>query len=214
MTRMSYLKFPIGNVSRMNSAILQDTTKVSLASYSVDNDSWTENGITFNNAPAGSATAQSSVVVTNQAEYYEFDVIAYVKAQLNGDKVVSFLIKDPATKEKSFSFNSKEKGQNIPQLLIDTVPSNASLFVENLDKFPANKAIKLNLLILYVQIHLCLLQLYKWQHTMDVVVLLKKFSGFTKDPQPKLLYVDIWAQMHRWCCPVIQQVQVLQPAEL
>ena len=42
----------------------------------------------------------------------------------------------------NLSFKSKEKGQNIPELVIDTTPviiSTASLYVENLDKFPSNE---------------------------------------------------------------------------
>lgn len=153
-TRASYLKFSLDtfNVAsaklRIYGRNADNTTSTDISAYGIDTDSWTENGITFNNAPAASSSAITSVGVTDQAKYYEFDVTAYVKAQAAGDKVVSFLIKDIINQNRTIVFNSKENTANPPQLVIQTsgkaVPpvtptqSNALLVVENPDRFPSN----------------------------------------------------------------------------
>ncbi|WP_018611218.1 DUF7594 domain-containing protein [Segetibacter koreensis] len=149
-TRASYLKFSLGNASKVGAAKLRifgrnadNTASVNISAYSVDNDSWTESTITFSNAPTASTTALSSASVTDQSQYYEFDVTDYVKAQFAGDKVVSFLVKDPSNQNKNLVFNSKENGINAPQLVIgadepEAPQGNVMLFVENLDRFPSN----------------------------------------------------------------------------
>ncbi|MEO6675277.1 MAG: DNRLRE domain-containing protein, partial [Ginsengibacter sp.] len=150
-SRFSYLQFPLNtsiSSGKINSAKLrlygrntESTAGITLALYGMDDDSWTENGITFNNAPPSLTYKLSSVNVNDQAKYYEFDVTDFVKFQLAGDKVAGFFIKDPILANKNVSFNSKENAQNPPQLVIDTATvtlSNASLFVENPDIFPSN----------------------------------------------------------------------------
>lgn len=124
-TRLSYLKFSLSNVSSVSSAKLRlygrnadNTTTISVSAYGADNDSWTETGITFNNAPAAATAALSSAGVNNIANYYELDVTSYVKTQFAGDKIVTFLIKDPLTKNSNLVFNSKEKAANKPQLVV------------------------------------------------------------------------------------------------
>ena len=149
-TRSSYLKFALGNLGTVTSAKLRiygrntdNTSSISFSCYSVDNDSWTESGITWNNAPASSTTALSSVAVNDQAKYYELDVTSFVKSQAAGDKVATFLLKDPLNQNKNLVFNSKENPKNAPELVVSTSStvaslSNAMLFVENPDKFPSN----------------------------------------------------------------------------
>ncbi len=149
-SRMSYLKFSLDSITTVGSAKLRiygrnadNTTSTNISAFGVDSDSWTESGITFNNAPAASASALTSAGVTDQPKYYEFDVTDYVKTQAAGDKVVSFAIKDIANQNRNIVFNSKENTNNSPQLVIGTTvnvvtQSNALLFVENPDRFPAN----------------------------------------------------------------------------
>ncbi|HLL44104.1 MAG TPA: DNRLRE domain-containing protein [Segetibacter sp.] len=125
-TRTSYLQFSLGTLSNnITSAKLriygrnaENTTSISVSSYGLDNDAWTETGITFNNAPAASTTALSSAAVNNQARYYELDVTNYVKTQYSTDKKVSFLIKSPTNQNKKLVFNSRENARNQPQLII------------------------------------------------------------------------------------------------
>jgi len=155
--RASYLKFSLSTVSAVSSAKLRlygrnvdNTERVSFSCYGVNNDSWTESGITYNNAPTALTTPSASASVTGVAQYSELDVTDYVKAQFGSDKIVSFAIKDLANQYLKLAFNSKENSQNKPQLIIATsggtsgggggvvTSSNADLFIENLDKFPSN----------------------------------------------------------------------------
>jgi N-acetylneuraminic acid mutarotase len=123
--RKSYLKFTLGSgITSVISAKLRlyglnidNAAAVSLSCYGVDNDAWTETGINFNNSPATGANL-SSGSINNQAKYIEFDVTAYVKTQLAGDKTVSLSIKDPTNQNSTVQFNSKENSTNKPQLVI------------------------------------------------------------------------------------------------
>jgi hypothetical protein len=53
-------------------------------------------------------------------------VTGYVKTQATGDKIVSFLIKNPANQNMLVIFNSKENRQNKPQLVITRSTSNVT----------------------------------------------------------------------------------------
>ena len=151
-TRSSYLKFSLQNIAKVGSAKIRiygrnadNASSINISCYSVDNDSWTESGIIYNNAPTASASPLTSAAITDAAKYYDFDVTSYVKTQFSGDKAVSFLLKDPTNQNANLLFNSKENSKNKPQLFIDTAGgstattrSNADLFIENIDKFPSN----------------------------------------------------------------------------
>jgi len=120
-SRISYLKFSLSGISNVTSAKLrlygrntENTSGINLSVYGVNADSWAENGIYFNIAPGASTSALSTVSVNNTRKYYEFDVTGYVKTQATGDKIVSFLIKNPAIQNTLVVFNSKENRQNRP----------------------------------------------------------------------------------------------------
>lgn len=124
-TRLSYLKYSLNTLSSITSAKLRifgsntdNTSSINISAYGVDNDTWTENGLTRNNAPAASTGVIGSAAISNQKKYYDFDVTSYVKAQFSGDKTASFLIKDPFNKNTNLAFNSKENKQNPPQLIV------------------------------------------------------------------------------------------------
>ncbi|MEO6328759.1 MAG: DNRLRE domain-containing protein, partial [Ginsengibacter sp.] len=126
LTRLSYLKFPLNNsISNVTYAKLrlygrntEDATTINVSVFGVNDDSWIENRITYNNAPAGSSPALSSAGINGVAKYYEFDVTNFVQAQSTGDKIAGFLLKDIANSSKKAGFNSKENPQNKPQLVI------------------------------------------------------------------------------------------------
>ncbi|WP_161597119.1 CBM96 family carbohydrate-binding protein [Dyadobacter flavalbus] len=132
--RYSYLKFPIGTVSKVGSAKLrlyghnhENNKDIYLHAYGVDDDSWVENemggrtGIT--NTPPASTPSLGSVAVNNAYKYYEIDVTSYVKAQQQaGDPLVSFMLRDPNKRNTRLTFNSKENGSNPPQLMIIPAP--------------------------------------------------------------------------------------------
>jgi hypothetical protein len=99
---------------------ISNSSGVTVGCHGLDNDSWTEQTLTWNTAPASLATVLGSSLVSNQGQYYEFDVTSYVRSQLNGDKVVSLVLKDVNNADKILQFNSKENPQNRPQLIIIT----------------------------------------------------------------------------------------------
>ena len=124
-TRLSYLKFPLDSVKEVGSAKLRvyASTVINPGSpmmsiFGVDNDTWTESGIRYNNAPPSSTSALTSISVVDSERYYEFDVTNYVKTQAAGDKKVSFLLKDITNQENYVVFNSRENSQNKPELII------------------------------------------------------------------------------------------------
>jgi N-acetylneuraminic acid mutarotase len=129
-SRTSYLKFSLSSVSKVSYAKLRiygrniDNTKsINLSIYGLTNDSWTESGITFNNAPVAATSALSSVSVNDQPKYYELDVTNFVKSQFAGDKMVSLLIKDASNQNSRVRFNSKDNVKNKPQLIISSSAS-------------------------------------------------------------------------------------------
>ena len=148
-SRMSYLKFPLNNLVDVVSAKLRlygrNTESTGLTNVfvsGVENDNWTESGITWNNAPPAQTAIPETFGVNNEGRYYEVDVTTFVKSQFANDKIVTLMIWDTANQNRLLSFNSRENIRFQPQLVIKTsgsLPSsNALLFVENLDRFPSN----------------------------------------------------------------------------
>lgn len=85
--------------------------------YPVTDDTWTETAITWANRPA-KGTALGSTAIAAQAAYYEWDVTAWVAANLAGDKLISFALADAGALDNTIGFNSKDAAANLPQLLI------------------------------------------------------------------------------------------------
>jgi N-acetylneuraminic acid mutarotase len=132
-SRMSYLRFSLGTATNITSAKLRvygrnidNTNTVKIFAYGVNNDTWTETGITFSNAPTASTSVLDSAAVNNVAKYYDIDITSFVKTQASGDKIVSVLLKDPLTKNTNIVFNSKEHKSNKPQLVISTSTGTSS----------------------------------------------------------------------------------------
>ena len=99
--RSSYLKFSLSAINSVGIAKLriygldrENSTSINMSVYAVNNDTWTETGITFNNAPAALNPALGVIAINNVGKYYEIDVTSFVNSQFGGDKVVSFFIKD------------------------------------------------------------------------------------------------------------------------
>ena len=119
--RYTYVKFDLSSVSTINSVKLDlfgglsDTQDASLVTdvYAVSNTSWSETGITFDNAPAAGTTALASATIAGTTQkLYTFDVTAYVKAQMAaGHNIVSFAIKNPSTSNSFDIFNSRSGQQ-------------------------------------------------------------------------------------------------------
>ncbi|TFF33353.1 CBM96 family carbohydrate-binding protein [Mucilaginibacter psychrotolerans] len=123
--RSVYLKFSLQDISTVNSATLSvygknidNTNSLTLSSFGIDDGSWQENSLTFTNAPQPAAGALSTAVADSQPKRINFDVTAFVKAQLAGDKNASFVIKDASNKNITVQFASKESSSNKPVLII------------------------------------------------------------------------------------------------
>ncbi len=125
--RVTYLKFSLSSVKKAYHAVLKlygrNTTNfspINIFAFGVNNDSWTEKGITWKNAPPVQNISAGSAIVDNELKYWQTDVTDYVKTQLAGDTVISLAIKDTADENTELSFNSKENNKNHPQLIITT----------------------------------------------------------------------------------------------
>ena len=117
--RHSYLKFNLASIGSVTSAKLRmygsASAATTLTAYQAV-DGWTNAGLTWSNAPA-TGSAAGSVVLGATATYYEIDVTAYVKAQVAGDKAVTFVLKESAGKYTTL--NSSNNSSNRPQLVIN-----------------------------------------------------------------------------------------------
>ncbi|KAA6438058.1 DNRLRE domain-containing protein [Dyadobacter flavalbus] len=124
--RQAYLRFAIPGITNVKSAKLrlygnnhEADTSVDVNAVPVDDDSWTENGITWNNAPTMGRFMGSHVFVNETLKYWEIDVTQYVAAQAVGDQIVSLGIL--ANRRFLMNFHSKENPSGfVPQLVIVT----------------------------------------------------------------------------------------------
>ncbi|HEY1202173.1 MAG TPA: DNRLRE domain-containing protein, partial [Niastella sp.] len=90
--------------------------------FSVATTSWTENALTWNNKPAGGATAlATSAVISAAFNYVSWDITGYVKSEIAaGRKLISLALKAAEANDSRIFFNSAEAGNNPPQLVINT----------------------------------------------------------------------------------------------
>ncbi|CRK81180.1 polysaccharide lyase family 8 super-sandwich domain-containing protein [Neobacillus massiliamazoniensis] len=122
-SRKSYLKFALQDIGTLTSAKLRVYGKATNSPGTVkimgsEKNDWTETGINWNNAPAPAAEIASTTVSTT-ANYYEFDVTDYVKNHLD-QKEVTFILTGTGKQDIYMDFNSKENGENQPQLVINS----------------------------------------------------------------------------------------------
>lgn len=118
--RRAFLKFDISEFEGTNCKSakiilycdkLQDGLDTPVKVYAVDDDSWTEDGITYANMPEYDAFLDKNLVTEAHA-YYEFDITDYVREQLdNVDKVISLCLLDDSTANRWVIFASKEAGK-------------------------------------------------------------------------------------------------------
>ncbi|QNF31329.1 DNRLRE domain-containing protein (plasmid) [Adhaeribacter swui] len=125
--RSTYLKFSLEQVNSVRSAKLriygrntENNNGITTAVFGIEPDNWTETGLTWHNAPLATTPALSTVAVTNQAQYYEWDVTSFVQTQLAGDRTVSLILQDVANQNRKLEFNSRENTLHPPQLLIES----------------------------------------------------------------------------------------------
>ncbi|QRR00758.1 CBM96 family carbohydrate-binding protein [Dyadobacter sandarakinus] len=126
ISRNTYLKFDLRPFQYITSARLriyganvETTMNVGTAVHGVEDDAWTETGITFSNAPVGSRRELTYTTINHLLAYREFDLTEFVQNQVMNDKVVSLLVKNPTSANKKLGFHSKENVSGLaPELVV------------------------------------------------------------------------------------------------
>lgn len=124
-TRNTYLQFDLSSIDSVSKATLKiygknsESSKViKINAFGVEDDSWDENTITWNNRPTPNANIESSANIDSTSTYYSFDVTSFVSSELNGDKIVTLMLQGVNKQDNTFYAFSKEKQLNIPKLVI------------------------------------------------------------------------------------------------
>ncbi|WP_434035599.1 CBM96 family carbohydrate-binding protein [Formosa sp. 4Alg 33] len=98
--------------------------------YDVEDDSWVESEITWNNKP--SFENERSSVTTIPSTWSEWDASSYVAQEYNDDKIISMAVKDPANSGIGIDWYSKEFEDNLPpQLVIEYYDESLSIDTKN-----------------------------------------------------------------------------------
>jgi subtilisin family serine protease len=129
--RVAYLRFPLASIGTdVTSARLRLYGRRSMASaatdsaFAVSSNTWSETGLTWNNRPALGTRQGAGVSVSTTADYHDWDVTAFVRAQKSaGASSVSLAVQmDTAVDHAPDTFHSKEAAANRPELLVDMSP--------------------------------------------------------------------------------------------
>jgi parallel beta-helix repeat protein len=123
--RIAFLKFDVTSISTLSGAKLRlygafiNTNGISATTaHQQTNNTWTETGITWNNMPAAGA-AITTVNVSTNTQYWEWDVTSYVQAQKSGGATqISIQLQNDASTPQAVTVNSREAPANNPQLFI------------------------------------------------------------------------------------------------
>ncbi|WP_229214193.1 CBM96 family carbohydrate-binding protein [Dyadobacter flavalbus] len=121
----AYIKFSLAGLGQVTSAKLRIYGSCNclyssgLIVRGINDDRWTENEITWNNAPTDVTGYSSHTVVTDNPKYHDLDVTEFIQQQINGDGIATLLLEWIARDTRS-NYNSRENSLNPPQLLIYT----------------------------------------------------------------------------------------------
>lgn len=120
---MSYLKFDLSDINLENPAssvkfrlfkgVRESAGNIAL--QKVNDDNWREDELTFNNAPTPGDIIETVSVFAPET-WYEWDVTDFVNQELNGDKIISFYLRESSQRITN-GFRSRE-GANRPTLRI------------------------------------------------------------------------------------------------
>ena len=124
--RRSYLKFDLSTAGTVGSAILriygsnvQNTISGSITAHGVTDDSWTELGLTANNAPSIPSAILAGATFDATLGYRDFDITAFIESQRNADGTASIALQ--STVDAVYSLSSRETAQP-PELVITSQP--------------------------------------------------------------------------------------------
>jgi len=130
--RKGYVKFDLSGLSLSGLGIAQlrlyanSVSASTLITVASCNDSWTETGINYNNAPAVLANL-SSATVSSINTYYAFDVTKYIESRLSGGlTTASFVVYDNNSANTLVRFNSREASSFIPELVLSGLSTKTS----------------------------------------------------------------------------------------
>ena len=124
--RRSYLKFDLSTAGTVGSAILrvygsnvQNTISGSITAHGVTDDSWTELGLTANNAPSVPSAVLAGATFDATLGYRDFDITAFIESQRNADGTASIALQ--STVDAVYSLSSRETAQS-PELVLTLLP--------------------------------------------------------------------------------------------
>lgn len=138
--RASYLKLDLTNLSTVptsallqltqNSSVTSDSNAIVIKAYGVTDTSWTETGLTWNNAPGldrtnvvGTGVLLTSLSVLPQPSALStFDLTGYIAAH-RGEQVTLLLISEAASLAPFIDYNSRNAAANTPQVNLNLGPS-------------------------------------------------------------------------------------------
>jgi hypothetical protein len=116
----SYLRFTVqglnGTITRATLRIFANSASSAVVTAnSVSNNTWTETGITYNNAPPLGTSLGSSGAVSAGA-WITIDITPYI----TGNGTYNLALTTPGV--TAISLASRQSGANAPQLIIETSP--------------------------------------------------------------------------------------------
>ncbi len=124
LERRTYLKFDLSANASVKTAVLRfygynvennDGVRVAV---SATTDDWQESLITWNNAPAAVGAPLGVLTVNATRQYHEIDLTEHVRAQVNGDKVLSLVLANPARQFRGVDIHTKENAAHKPVLIV------------------------------------------------------------------------------------------------
>ena len=124
LNRQTYMKFDLSSITgEIGSAKLKayavdtENSTIAVQAYGMEDASWQEGTVTWNNKPEIDHYL-SSASVGKIAGWYEWDVTSFVKKQLAKGGVASIALVQQAAKGHAVSINSREHTDNRPYLEI------------------------------------------------------------------------------------------------
>nr|WP_152393444.1 DNRLRE domain-containing protein [Paenibacillus guangzhouensis] len=132
LNRQAYLKFDlssiageIGTAKLKLYAVDSENSTISVQAYGMEDDTWEEQTVTWNNKP-NIDHYLASANVGKTASWQEWDVTAFVKQQRAADGIASLALIQQAAQGHAVSINSKENIVNQPYLEISPNRANAN----------------------------------------------------------------------------------------
>lgn len=122
---ITYLKFDLssvpGTITDATLYLYEDhqsgTGDTDIQALQVSNDGWSENSITWNNAPSTGSVVDSTPVDDSDNTWFSWDVTSYAESEHSGDGTLSIAMRtDPSSNFNWRRFRASEYGSQIPYL--------------------------------------------------------------------------------------------------